>query len=92
VHGVVVVDGTAPVGVFTQTEALAARRLPPLHRPVLVDEGMSYEAVLLEADTPIHRAAAEAVSSNARRIVVCEGGQLAGVLSCVDRVGVLARA
>ncbi|MBX3212639.1 MAG: CBS domain-containing protein [Labilithrix sp.] len=90
VHGLVVVDGTAPVGVFTQAEALAARKLT-VPRSVVVEEVMSYETICLDAATSVHRAAAYAMAMNVRRFLVCEDKHLVGVLSCVDLVGVLAR-
>jgi CBS domain-containing protein len=93
VHGLVVVDGMAPVGVFTHTEALAARALPPaMRRSKSVEEVMSYETICLDVNTPIFRAAAYAVAMNVRRILVVESRHLVGILSCVDLVGVLSRA
>jgi CBS domain-containing protein len=93
VHGLVVVDGTAPVGVFTQAEALTSRRLSPsLRASTPVEEVMSYETLCLDASTPVRRAAAYAVAMNARRILVVESKHLVGILSCIDLVGVLARA
>jgi CBS domain-containing protein len=92
VHGLVVVDGMAPVGVFTHAEALAAARLPPALRAVPVEDVMSYETVCLDVATPIYRAAAYAASMNVRRILVVEHRRLAGIISTVDLVGVLSRA
>lgn len=92
VHGLVVVDGTFPVGVFTHAEALAARRLPETVKRGPVEDAMSYETICLDADTPIHRAAAHAMAMNVRRILVVEHRHLVGVLSAIDLVGVLARA
>jgi len=92
VHGVVVVDGGAPVGVFTHVEALAARKLPPEMRLRPVEEVMSYETICLDIATPMYRAAAYAVSMNVRRILVVEHRRLAGILSCLDLVEAHARA
>jgi len=92
VHGLVVVDGIAPVGVFTHAEAIAARRLPPALRAGAVEDVMSYETVCLDSSTPIYRAAAYATAMNVRRILVVEKRHLVGVLSIVDLVAVLARA
>jgi predicted transcriptional regulator len=91
IHGLVVTDGSAPVGVFTHAEALAARKLPPELLRGPVEEVMSYETICLDAATSIHRAAAYSVAMNVRRILVVERKYLAGILSCVDLVGVLAR-
>jgi CBS domain-containing protein len=92
VHGLVVVDGMAPVGVFTHTEALASRRLAPGLRAGPVEEMMSDETLCLNVATPIRRAAACAVATNARRILAVQSRHLVGILSPIDLVGVLARA
>lgn len=91
VHGIVVLDGTFPVGVFTQAEALTTRHFPPALRQRPVEDVMSYETICLDASTPIHRAAAYAMAMNVRRILVVENKHLVGILSSVDLVGVLAR-
>lgn len=88
VHGLVVLDGSWPVGVFTHAEALAARKLPPALRSGPVEEVMSYETVCLDATTPVYRAAAYAISMNVRRILVVEQRRLVGVLSVVDLLDV----
>ena len=92
VHGIVVTDGGAPVGVFTHAEALAARKLPADLQRGPVEEVMSYETICLDAATPIYRAAAYVVSMNVRRVLVVEHRRLAGIVSCIDLVDVLARA
>jgi CBS domain-containing protein len=92
VHGLVVVDGAAPVGVFTHAEALAARRLAPRLLDGPVEDVMSYETICLDAATPIYRAAAYAIAMDVRRILVTEHRRLVGIVSSVDLVDVLARA
>jgi predicted transcriptional regulator len=92
VHGVVVVDGASPVGVFTHAEALAARKLPPALRESPIEDVMSYETICLDVSSPIHRAASYMVSMNVRRILVVEHRRLVGIVSCLDLVDVLARA
>jgi CBS domain-containing protein len=92
VHGLVVLDGTSPAGVFTHAEAIAARRRTAAERNAPVEEMMSCETICLDVRTPIHKAAGHLVTTNARRILVVEDGQLVGVASVVDFVGVLARA
>ncbi|MBS2018848.1 MAG: CBS domain-containing protein [Deltaproteobacteria bacterium] len=92
VHGLVVVDGEWPVGVFTHAEALASRRLPAELRSRPVEEVMSYETICLDRSTPMFRAAAYAISMNVRRILVVEHRRLVGVVSCLDLVDVLAHA
>ena len=92
VHGLVVVDRGAPVGVFTHREAIAARRLAPMLRGQPVEHAMSYQVVCLDIDTPISRAVAYGTSMNVRRFVATEDGRPAGIVSCIDLVDVLARA
>lgn len=92
VHGLVVVDGNAAVGLFTHVEALAARKLAPSLLAGPVEDVMSYETICLDASTPIHRAAAYAVAMNVRRILVVEHRRLVGIVSGIDLVDVLARA
>lgn len=93
VHGLVVVDGATPVGVFTHAEALAARRFGRTLRNDPVEEIMSYETIVLDAETPAYRAAAHAVAMNVNRILVAEGKtRLVGVVGLVGLVRVLASA
>jgi predicted transcriptional regulator len=91
VHGLVVLDGRGPVGVFGHAEALAARRLPPLLLQDPVDEVMCREIVTLDGETPIDRAARHAWSTHARRVLVQEKEQLVGVVSDLDLVEALVR-
>ena len=91
VHGLVVLDGAFPVGVFTHAEALAARNLPSKLRKGPVEGHMSYETICLDVATPIHRATAYSMAMNVRRILVVEQRHLVGILSAIDLVGVLAR-
>jgi predicted transcriptional regulator len=92
VHGIVVMEGTMPVGVFTHAEALVAHRLPPAMRSGHVERVMSYETICLDARMPIHRAASYAAAMNVHRLLVVDRREVVGVVSCVDLVGVLARA
>lgn len=84
IRGLVVVDGAWPVGVFTQTEALTARALPPQVRKMPVEEVMSYESVSLDVRTPLYRVAGQAVASRARRVLAVELGQLKGIVTGFD--------
>ncbi len=81
VHGVVVVAGEWPVGLFTQAEALLA-----LGRSdeVPVEEVMSYALLCLPPEMPAHRAAAHMAATRARRVVVVSQRQPVGVLTGVD--------
>lgn len=93
VHGLVVLDGTGdgrPVGVFTRTEALAARHLPR-DRATTVGDVMSHETLCLDVTTPIERVVRFVRSMNVRRILAVKHRHLAGVLSVIDLVAAAAR-
>ena len=91
VHGLVVVDAGAPVGVFTHAEALAALRLPRSLRRSSVEDLVNYETICLDTLTPIYRAAAYVASMNVRRVLVVEKRRVVGIVSCLDLVDVLSR-
>ena len=81
VQGLVVVDDGWPVGVFTQREALDASDRA---RNTPVDEVMNPAMLILEADTPLHRAAAQAEALHVRRVIVVTNRQIEGILTGVD--------
>lgn len=82
VSGLVVVDEDEwPVGTFTQTESLAARDLPG---DAQLEEVMSYAMLCLDVRTPLHRAAAHAHATRARRVLVVEDRRVKGVLTGLD--------
>lgn len=81
VTGVVVVDGEWPVGVFTQVEALAARELP---RDTAVEDVMNPAILVLDQDTPVYRAAAQAGAMEVRRVVAMEDGRPSGIVTGLD--------
>lgn len=81
VSGLVVLDAGAPVGVFTQIEALAARGLPP---DTAVEQLMSYSLLTLPSVTPLFRAAAIAATARARRLLAIDGATVAGILTGLD--------
>jgi CBS domain-containing protein len=91
VHGLLVVDGLAPVGLFTQREALTALRLPPAFRARPVEEVMSHRLLFLDPQTKIRRAATYCAVMNARRIVVRDGQYTVGIVTSMDLVQALAR-
>jgi len=88
-RGLVVVDGTHPVGAFTQLEAIRARALPPELRQRPVEEIMSYETITLDASTPLYRAAGHAIQTRVRRILVVEGRALVGIVTGYDLAQIL---
>ncbi len=90
VRGLVVVDGKAPVGLFSQLEAIRARALPAPLRQHPVEEIMSYETMSLDGDTPLYRAAGHAISTKMRRIFVVDGRALVGIVTGYDLAHVLA--
>lgn len=82
VSGLVVVDEEEwPVGTFTQTEALLAR---DVHTDTPVEEVMSHAMLCLEVRTPLHRAAAQAHATRARRVLAVEDRRVQGVLTGLD--------
>lgn len=87
VHGLVVTESGWPVGLFTQREALAAGGLDPRHP---VEEAMSCAMLCLPARTPLHRAAALALETGARRVLSVTARTLSGIASGLDLARVAA--
>jgi len=83
-HGLVVLDGSTPVGLFTHTEALRARALPHALLDNPVERVMSYEFVRVDASTPLHRVAAHSIAMQLRRVLVTDGQVLCGVATALD--------
>lgn len=81
VAGLVVIDDGWPVGVFTQIEAMQARDLP---RETRVDEVLDPSLLCLPVETKLHRAAAQARRLTARRIIVCRGPEVEGIVTGFD--------
>jgi CBS domain-containing protein len=81
IHGVVVVDRGAAVGVFTQLEALRCQTMPAM---APVDDFMSHSLLQLPANTPAHRASSFAVATRARRILAMDGARVAGIATGID--------
>ncbi len=84
VHGLVVLEGSWPVGVFTHVEALKARALPPMLRKNRVDRIMSYETICLNVTTPLYRVAGHFFQMNVRRILAVEQRKLVGIVTGFD--------
>ena len=89
VRGLVVVDGTWPIGVFTHTEAIKARALPPMFLETPVERVMSYETICLDVRTPLYRVAGHAIEMRVRRILAVHARELRGVVSGFDLVRVM---
>lgn len=81
VHGVVVLEGEWPIGVFTQVEALMAK---DESRDTPVEEVMSPAMLCLPPDTMVHRAAAQAAATRARRVIAVENRTPKGILTGSD--------
>lgn len=89
VRGLVVVDGSWPVGVFTHTEAIQARALPPMFLDTPVERVMSYETICLDVKTPLYRVAGHAIQMRVRRILAVHDRELRGIVSGFDLVRVM---
>lgn len=81
VTGLVVVDADWPIGIFTQVEALEARDLAG---DTATEDVMNPAILVLESDTPVHRAASQAAAMDVRRIVVTEGPRPVGIVTGLD--------
>jgi CBS domain-containing protein len=86
VHGLVVLDGDWPVGVFTHSEALKARALPAAIRKTPVEQIMSYETICHNVKTPLYRIVGQSIDMNVRRILAVENRKLAGIATGFDLV------
>lgn len=87
ITGLVVVDKEWSVGVFTQVEALESRDLP---RDTPVEEVMNPGILVLDEDTPVFRAAAQAAVMQARRVVVTVDGKPEGIVTGLDFARIVA--
>ncbi|HEX7604103.1 MAG TPA: CBS domain-containing protein [Polyangiaceae bacterium] len=85
-HGLVVTDGDWPLGVFTHSEAMKARALPPLLRKTPVEQVMSYETICMDVKTPLFRVAGHAMQMRVRRILAVEHRRLSGIVTGFDLV------
>lgn len=81
IHGIVVVDRHWPVGIFAQEQALAARFAPADES---VEHWMSLGFHLLPMDLPAHRAAAQMLETNARRLLAMDAQNIRGILTELD--------
>jgi len=89
ISGVVVVEQDWPVGVYTQVDALRARRFAA---GVPVEDVMNSAFVCMPDVTTIHRAAAQALALRVRRIIAVQHRDMVGVLTGIDFARVAARA
>ena len=86
-HGLVVVEGDFPVGVFDQACALESRRLPP---QTAVEHAMNVRILILPAGIGIGRAAEQALGMNVRRILIENDRGVTGIVGGLDFARVMA--
>lgn len=80
-HGLVVVEGDFPVGIFDQASALQARRLPPA---TAVESAMNVCVLILPAAMGLGRAAQQAIGMNVRRILIEDDRGVTGIVGGLD--------
>ena len=80
-HGLVVVEGDFPVGIFDQACALESRRLPP---NTAVEHAMNVRILILPAGMGLGRAAEQALVMNVRRILIENPRGLTGIVGGLD--------
>ncbi len=80
-HGLVVVEGSFPVGIFDQACALDSRRLPP---NTAVEHAMDVRILILPGAIGIGRAAEQALSMNVRRILIEDDRGVSAIVGGLD--------
>lgn len=80
-HGLVVVEGEFPVGIFDQACALESRRLPP---QTAVEHAMNVRILILPAGIGMGRAAEQALEMNVRRILIESSRGVTGIVGGLD--------
>lgn len=80
-HGLVVVEGSFPVGIFDQACALESRRLPP---HTAVEHAMNVRILILPGGMSVGRAAAQALGMNVRRILIEDDRGVTGIVGGMD--------
>jgi CBS domain-containing protein len=80
-HGLVVVEGSFPVGIFDQACALESRRLPP---HTAVEHAMDVRILILPGGLGVGRAAEQALGMNVRRILIENERGVIGIVGGMD--------
>lgn len=80
-HGLVVVEGDFPIGIFDQACALESRRLPP---NTAVEHAMNVRILILPAGIGLARAAEQALGMNVRRILIENDRGVTGIVGGLD--------
>jgi len=81
ISGLVVLDEEWPVGIFTQRDALLFQNVA---RSTPVEEVMNPAILFLPRECPMFRAAAQAASLRARRVLVSDGKKVVGIVTGLD--------
>jgi CBS domain-containing protein len=81
VRFLIVTDEAQPIGMFTQTDALASRDLP---RSTPIEATYDAAVICLPAEMKLHRAAAHVSDLRVRRVVVCKARDPIGIVSATD--------
>jgi CBS domain-containing protein len=87
VTGLIVTEDDQPIGMFTQSNALASRDLP---RSTLIEAAYDAAVICLPAEMKLHRVAAHVADLRARRVVVCKAREPVGIVSASDFARVVA--
>jgi len=85
--GLIVNDDGQPVGMFSQTDALASRDLP---RSTPLEDACDAAVICVPAKMKLHRVAAHVADLQVRRVVICEGREPVGIVSATDFARVVA--
>ena len=80
-HGLVVVEGDFPIGIFDQASAIDARRLPP---NTAVEHAMDVRILILPGAIGLARAAEQALGMNVRRILIENDRGVTGIVGGLD--------
>ena len=80
-HGLIVVEGDFPVGVFDQACALESRRLPP---NTAVEHAMNVRILILPGEIGMGRAAEQALGMNVRRILIEDDLGVSAIVGGID--------
>lgn len=80
-HGLVVVEGDFPIGIFDQASAIDARRLPP---NTAVEHAMDVRILILPGGIGLGRAAEQALGMNVRRILIENDRGVTGIVGGLD--------
>jgi CBS domain-containing protein len=90
VGSVVVVDGTEPVGIFTERDVLKLAGAGAAFGTIVLRDVMTPNPLTISADDAVLEAARLMGERNLRHLPVVEGGNLVGIVSIRDVLGFLA--